>query len=179
MRIGFAGAFGHRPNLEGLHWFLDEIWPRIRSRLPAAIFVIAGRNPPPALLARQDEAVAFAGFVPDIFEFYAANTVTVVPLVSGGGVKIKTVEAMLAGSAVVATQIGAEGTGLTAGREALVEDDPTAFADAVVRILLDADLRGRLADAARTHAAKGFSAQAWRTCVDTVFANVVKQHADA
>lgn len=176
MRVGFAGAFGHRPNQEGLRWFLDQVWPRVLAQLPSATFVVAGRNPPQEFVGRADRGISFAGFVPDIFEFYAANSVTVVPLVSGGGVKIKTVEAMLAGSAVVSTQIGAEGTGVRHGQEVLVEDDPSAFADAVVRILQDASLRKRLADAARSHATSGFSTEAWRARIADIFSRVVKSH---
>lgn len=179
MQVGFAGAFGHRPNIEGLTWFLDDIWPLVRARLPTAHFVVAGRNPPAKLIARADRGVTFAGFVPSIFDFYASNTVTVVPMVSGGGVKIKTVEAMLAGSAVVTTQIGAEGTGTTQGQEVLIEDDATRFADAVVRILLDSSLRENIANAARRHSTESFSSDAWLSRVDSILSKVMRPHAIA
>lgn len=177
MQVGFAGAFGHRPNIEGLDWFLNEIWPQVRARVPTARFVVAGRNPPPELVARAGDGVEFSGFVPDIFDFYASNTATVVPLVSGGGVKIKTVEAMLAGSAIVATQIGIEGTGATPGQEALIEDGATAFADSVVRILLDATLRANLANSARRLGSSSFSTEAWASRINAIFSRVIKQHA--
>jgi hypothetical protein len=162
MRAGFAGSFGHRPNVDGLLWFLAQVWPRVRSHLPEARFVIAGRNPPDELVSRADPGVEFAGFVPDIFDFYAANAVTVVPLVSGGGVKIKTVEAMLAGSAVVGTRIGLEGTGARPGLQALVEDEPEAFAEALARVLGDAGLAAGLRAAGLQHAQALFSADAWQ-----------------
>lgn len=178
MRVGFAGAFGHRPNREGLQWFLDQVWPRVLARVPNASFVVAGRNPPPEFVARVGVGVSFSGFVPDIFTFYASNSVTVVPLVSGGGVKIKTVEAMLAGSAVVATRIGAEGTGARHRQEMLVEDEPAAFADAIVSVLHDAGLRGRLADAARSHAGSQFATEAWRARIADIFSRMVKSHGE-
>jgi polysaccharide biosynthesis protein PslH len=179
MQVGFACAFGHRPNIEGLQWFLDEVWPLILSQVPTARFVIAGRNPPPELRSRASAQVEFPGFVPSIFDFFAANTVSVVPLVSGGGVKIKMVEAMLAGSAIVATQIGVEGTGILPGKEALVENDPAAFAESVVRIILNPSLRAGLAAAARCHATREFSTEAWLSRVDEIFSRVVNHSAAA
>lgn len=176
MQVGFAGSFGHRPNIEGLAWFLIDIWPLVLARAPTARFMVAGRHAPTELVNHAYEGVAFAGFVPDIFDFYASNTVTVVPLVSGGGVKIKTVEAMLAGSAIVTTQIGAEGTGATQGQEVLIEDEATAFADAVVRILLDASLRENIANAARRHSTENFSADAWLSRVDSILSKVMTSH---
>ncbi|KQU71293.1 hypothetical protein ASE08_18755 [Rhizobacter sp. Root16D2] len=163
-RVGFAGSFGHQPNLEGMAWFLRDIWPRVRERMPQARFVVAGRNPPAALVAQADggSGIEFSGFVPDIHAFYASNAVTVVPLVSGGGVKIKTVEAMLAGSAVVSTRIGVEGTGALDGCHAMVADEAQAFADHTVRVLSDDALRARLSEAARQHAGVAFSARSWR-----------------
>jgi len=167
-RAGFAGSFGHRPNLEGLAWFLQSVWPLVRAQRPASTFVVAGRNPPADLVASAGEGVEFAGFVPDIYDFYAANAVTVVPLVSGGGVKIKTVEAMLAGSAVVSTRIGIEGTDSRHGEHAIVHDDAAEFARAVVRVLDDDTLRCRLRAAALTHAQALFSTEGWRTRVMSV-----------
>ena len=163
-QVGFAGSFGHQPNLEGMAWFLRDIWPRVRERLPQARFVVAGRNPPAALTAQAGDGsgIEFSGFVPDIHAFYASNAVTVVPLVSGGGVKIKTVEAMLAGSAVVSTRIGVEGTGALDGCHAMVADEAQAFADHIVRVLSDDALRARLSEAARQHAGVAFSAASWR-----------------
>jgi polysaccharide biosynthesis protein PslH len=174
MRIGFAGAFGHRPNIEGLRWFLDQVWPLIKQHIPNATFVVAGRNPPSELLSLSLDEVEFVGYVPDIFEFYSANAVTVIPLVSGGGVKIKTVEAMLAGGAVVSTRIGVEGMGVVAGEQALVEDEAAAFANAVVLLLSDPDLRARIASSAQLHAAARFSASAWCSRIENVLSRVVQ-----
>jgi polysaccharide biosynthesis protein PslH len=169
-RVGFAGSFGHTPNVVGLHWFLDEVWPLVRRELPDARFVVAGRQPPAELLARSQQGVDFAGFVDDIGAFYAANAVTVVPLLSGGGVKIKTVEAMAAGSAVVSTSIGAEGSGAAEGCHLLVADDAAAFARAVCGLLREPARREAVADAARRHAAVQFSVDAWlgrvRACLE-------------
>jgi len=172
MRAGFAGSFGHRPNVDGLAWFLTEVWPRVRARHPEARFVVAGRNPPESLVAHGGPGVEFVGFVPDILDFYAANTVTVVPLVTGGGVKIKTVEAMLAGSAVVATRIGVEGMGVLPGLHALVEDEPAAFAAALGRALSETPLAASLREAGLRHAQALFSADSWQQRMRTLLEGV-------
>jgi len=172
-RVGFAGSFAHPPNVEGLTWFLDCIWPRIIKTIPEARFVVAGRNPPHALVARSDTTVEFAGFVPDIAEFYASNSVTVVPLLSGGGVKVKTVEAMLAGSAVVSTPIGIEGTGAQNRLNALIAADADGVANAVISVLRDSSLRDCLAAAALSLASRNFSVDAWGEKVDAILAGLV------
>ncbi len=176
MRVGFAGNFGHRPNAEGLAWFLHDVWPLVRARLPQARFVVAGGNPPAAFVDAQFPGVEFAGYVPDIFDFYAANTVTVAPLVSGGGVKIKTVEAMLAGSAVVSTRIGIEGTCAVPAEHALVADDPAEFAQAIVQVLQTPALQQSLREAALQHAQVLFSSQSWRARVNSLLQQIGVVH---
>ncbi len=175
-RVGFVGSFGHRPNLEALGWFLQQVWPQVRAQLPAARFVVAGRNPPPSLASASAGGaggVEFSGFVPDISAFYASNSVTVVPMVSGGGVKIKTVEAMLSGAALVSTRIGVEGTGALADRHALVTDDAATFARHIVQLLSSPGLRARLGSAAREHATAAFSAVSWRARVAAVIEEAI------
>jgi polysaccharide biosynthesis protein PslH len=172
MRVGFAGNFGHRPNAEGLAWFMREVWPLVLACLPQARFVVAGGKPPESLVAMSAVGVEFAGFVPDIFDFYAANSVTVVPLLSGGGVKIKTVEAMLAGSAVVATRIGIEGTSAEHSIHALVADEATEFAAAIVQVLQTPALQERLRLSALQHAQILFSSQAWRVRINTLLQQI-------
>jgi polysaccharide biosynthesis protein PslH len=159
MRVGFAGSFGHPPNVDGLRWFLQQVWPKVLAREPQARLIVAGRNPPPTLTRNPPVQVQFIDFVPSILDFYAANTVTIVPLVNGGGVKIKTIEAMLAGGAVVSTRIGVEGLQIQPGKQALVQDDAAAFAEAVLQAL--------------EHAASAiFSADAWRDRIQTLLQQI-------
>lgn len=176
MRVGFAGAFGHRPNMEALQWFLDNVWPQVLQHVPEAMFVVAGRNAPEALLSQAGSTVRQAGFVSDISAFYAANTVTVAPMVSGGGVKIKSVEAMLAGTALVSTTIGLEGISAQDGQDALVADTPQAFADAIVTLLTNPALRESVAASAKARATDQFSTTAWTTRVNGILAKSVHSH---
>lgn len=107
----FVGGFAHRPNFDGLAWFLDEVWPLIRARLPFATLHVAGSHPPQELLDRNDPGLVVCGFVDDnrLVELYETCRVAVVPLRFGAGVKGKTVEAMRHGVPVVSTSIGIEG----------------------------------------------------------------------
>lgn len=177
MRVGFAGAFGHRPNVEALEWFLALVWPKVREQVPDAAFVVAGRNAPDSLLTLNDSSVSVAGFVPDIGEFYASNTVTVAPMVSGGGVKIKSVEAMLAGTALVSTSMGLEGISAQDGQDALIADTPAEFASAIVSLLTHLALRERIAASAKARATEQFSTAAWTTRIAAVLAKAVPPHA--
>lgn len=173
-RVGFAGSFGHLPNVEALEFFLSKVWPLIRARHADAKFFIAGKNPPIHLLKYASDAVEFLGFVPDITQFYAENWVTVSPLVSGGGVKIKTAEAMVAGSAIVATHIGAEGTGALHGVNILIADDADEFAKEVVRVLEDSALQKSLAQQAHFHGGEYFSGKSWQYRVNDIIEDAVR-----
>jgi len=104
----FFGALDYYPNLEGLLWFLDEVWPRVLESHPAARLRILGRRPPPALVARQGPRVEVAGFVEDLRPSLAAAAGVIVPLRLGGGTRLKILEAMAMERPVVSTTVGAE-----------------------------------------------------------------------
>jgi polysaccharide biosynthesis protein PslH len=172
--VCFVGSCDFAPNLEGLRWFLNLVWPLVLAKRPGTVFSIAGRHPPPeSLLQSAGPSVRVMGFVPKVLDFYAAHQVCVVPLMSGGGVKIKTVEALLSGTALVATCIGVEGTGLVPGTHALVCDDPVHYAQAIVQLLVDEELRSRLSAAALVHANSFFSPESWRQKVGVLLQKIV------
>jgi GT2 family glycosyltransferase/ubiquinone/menaquinone biosynthesis C-methylase UbiE/glycosyltransferase involved in cell wall biosynthesis/peptidoglycan hydrolase CwlO-like protein len=107
----FVGGFSHPPNIDGVLWFVREVWPDVRRGLPGVIFNIAGSNPPPELRALATDDVKVLGFVSDgrLGELYRTSRLAVIPLRYGGGVKGKTVEAMAHGVPVVCTEYGVEG----------------------------------------------------------------------
>jgi glycosyltransferase involved in cell wall biosynthesis len=145
----FFGALDYPPNVDGLLFFLDEIWPRVASTHPSARVRILGRRPPPALLARQGPRVELAGFIEDLRPSLAAAMAVIVPLRLGGGTRLKILEAMAMARPVVSTTLGAEGIGATSGRELLLADDPARFAAELRRLLDDPALGARLGSAAR------------------------------
>lgn len=140
--VVYVGHYGYPPNADAVQYFVETIWPLIRSREPDAQFVAVGMQPP-ATLARHP-GVKTTGAVPDVRSYLAEAAVVVVPLRVGGGTRLKIVEAMAAGKAVVSTTLGAEGLDVIAGRDLLLVDEPQAFADAVVNLLAQPDLRANL-----------------------------------
>ncbi len=145
----FFGAVDYYPNTEGLLFFLDHVLPRLSARTPRPRFFVVGRRPPPAILARRGPDVEVTGFVDDIRPYLARASVVVVPLRIGGGTRLKILEAMAAGKAVVSTSLGAAGLDVVPGRDILIADDAEGFAAHCARLLDDPELAGRIGGAAR------------------------------
>lgn len=151
----FVGQMSWFPNRDGIEWFLADVLPLIRPQRPATLTVIGqsgGMLPPPGLEA----AVEFTGFVDDLRPRVLDAAVYVVPLRAGSGTRLKLLEAMAMGKAIVSTRIGAEGIALVDGEDALLADTPQEFADAVRRLLADPGLRARLGMAARRAAERDY-----------------------
>jgi glycosyltransferase involved in cell wall biosynthesis len=164
-----------RPNVDAVSWFVQAIWPEIKIAVPEAQFFAVGQRPLSQLIAlTADPSVRLTGWVEDVRPFISAATVYVAPLRMGSGTRLKLLEAMAMGRAIVSTRLGAEGLAETGasheqdkaihGRElVLVEDnDPAAFAQAVVSLLKDPDRRTRLGTAARAFVQTHYD---WRTII--------------
>ena len=162
-RIGFLASFGHQPNVDAALYFAESVLPLIRSRLPDAEFLVAGKNPPASLLERDGAGINCLGFVDDVSAFYGSVDLVVAPIRYGGGIKIKVLEAMACGKPVVTTSIGAEGIAEKGEGALTVADDPTAFAGTVVELLADSARRRELGEKARQLVERRFS---WRRVMD-------------
>lgn len=147
--IVFFGLMSYMPNIDGATWFIQEIWPRIADANPNARCKIIGGSPSPQLLALAEPRIEFTGFVPDLRPHIAEAAAVIVPLRLGGGTRLKIVEAMAMGKAMVSTTLGAEGIDAVAGHDILIEDQPEAFADAVIRLLAEPELATRIGHSAR------------------------------
>lgn len=160
--VVFQGALDWFPNRDAVQFFLAEVWPRILQARPTARFLIVGRNPPAAFLARHRRAprVTFTGTVPETAPYLSRAAVTVAPLRMGSGTRLKILEAAALGKPTVATPLGAEGLAFMPGSEILLALEPAAFAAAVLRLLGSPDLRRRMGAAAqaRVHAEYDFAA---------------------
>jgi len=153
----YFGLLSTVPNIDGVVHFVQQIWPRIAEAHPDARLKIVGGRPPPSLQALAGDRIELTGFVSDLRPHLAAAAAVVVPLRLGGGTRLKIVEAMAMGKAIVSTALGAEGIEATPGRDILVEDQPLAFADAVNRLLADSDLAARIGRSARQLAVERYS----------------------
>jgi hypothetical protein len=148
--ILFVGHFRHPPNADGALWFAREVWPRVRDANWRARLVIAGAEPPDEITQlAHDPTVRVTGFMPDLAPLWRDCAAFVAPIRRGSGTRVKILEAMAAGAPVIATSVGIEGIGAVPGEHFLLADDPSAFADACLRLLAKAAERDRLAAAAR------------------------------
>lgn len=141
----FTGTMSHPPNIEAIGWFVEHVWPIVAGAVPDVRLAIVGRDPPRDVRRLADQRIEVTGEVPSTLPYFARARVAIVPMRSGGTTRVKLLEALGAGRAVVTTPVGAEGVALRDGQEALIAADPDAFAAAVVRLLTDADLRREMA----------------------------------
>jgi len=148
-RLVFTGAIDYQPNTDGVLYFHAEIWPRIRRMAPGVTLAVVGKDPPTAVRALAGGGITVTGTVPDVRPWMQSASVFVVPLRVGGGTRLKILEAMASGRAVVSTSLGCEGLDVTPGADILIADTPAAFAEAVVRCLRDPALRAGLTARAR------------------------------
>lgn len=158
-RVVFTGTMDYHPNEQAARYFAEQCWPLVRAARPDASWAIVGANPPASVrrLADDTAGITVTGSVPDTRTYIAQAQVTIAPLLVGGGTRLKILEALAMGKAMVATSLGAEGLHLTPDEHLLIADQPAAFAEAVVRALDDAALRARLGAAGREAVVGGYS----------------------
>lgn len=143
--IIFVGSTHVDANRDGVNYFVQTIFPLIEQRVPDVRLSIVGGDPPPEIRTYGEQPnISVTGFVPDVRTYMAGARAMVVPLRSGGGTRLKILESLSFGLPTVSTTIGAEGIDLVHERDILLADDAQQFAEAVVRLLADQELRQRL-----------------------------------
>lgn len=157
--IVFAGGLRWYPNISGIRLFVREIWPLLRHQRPVIKLYLAGRTPTAAVkeLARSDSAIELIPDPVDIRPWVWKATVFICPIIDGGGTRLKILDALAMGKAIVSTTIGAEGLEVRHGEHLLIADDPQDFAMNVLRLLDDSALRQRLAAHGRALAEAKYS----------------------
>ena len=175
-KIAFIGSFTHQPNVAALFFFIEQVLPLVLQAYPDAVFEVAGKGVPPAALALGNRNIQFVGMVPDAYDFVRSAAVVVVPLLSGGGIKIKTLEAMACGCPMVTTSIGAEETGASDGEQMLIADAPKHFAQHVIALLGSPSLGLQLGANARTLAQQHFSWPAKWASLSRLLEHAVDRH---
>jgi sugar transferase (PEP-CTERM/EpsH1 system associated) len=135
----FTGSMDWMPNEDAIRWFAREILPLVRRAVPDVKLTVVGRNPPASIraLGEGDAGIEVTGSVPDVRPYMERAGVFIVPIRVGGGTRLKIFEAMAMERPVVSTTVGAEGLPLRDGVDALLADEPAAFAAAVVGLLRD------------------------------------------
>lgn len=153
----FVGNYEHRPNVDAVVYFLDEIFPLILQKLPNVKFFVVGANLPVEIIERSSETIIVKGFVPEIEQFLENCRIMVAPLRYGAGMKGKIGQALAFGLPTVTTTIGAEGMNLTNEKEILIADNAVEFASEVVRVYQSAELWQRISDESYKYIKRNFS----------------------
>ena len=154
--VAHIGAMDWQPNVEGIRWFLNEIWPKVFAVIPEARLKLAGKNMPDSLMQYGKAEVSVQGFVSDAHEFLFEAGVVVIPLLNGSGMRIKLLESMALGKAIVSTGIGCEGVPVRNGNEIRIADTSQDFADALIDLLRNHDLQSQMRVKARELVAERF-----------------------
>lgn len=150
-KLMYVGFLGWEPNIQGLLWFIGEVWPRLLANHPDLRFDIVGKNPDKRLKAAVEPhpGITLTGYVADLQTIYRDSRVSVAPLLFGSGMKVKVLDAMARGIPTVTTSVGAEGIEVENGRHLLVEDDPIRMADQIDDLLDNPTLWNQLQKASR------------------------------
>lgn len=149
-RVTFLGGVHWPPNAEGVRWFADRIWSRVRQASSGAVFTVIGKGGAEHIApAGCHGGIEITGYVSDPDRYLAETAVFVVPLLAGAGMRVKILDAWCRGLPVVSTSIGAEGIAVADGDDIAIADDEEAFAGQVVRILRDDAFARRLAENGR------------------------------
>jgi polysaccharide biosynthesis protein PslH len=146
--IVFVGSMDYHANISGITHFVKEIFPRIVAEIPGVTLSIVGKNPGEQILALASGQIKVTGKVPDVRPFLSRAALVIVPLLVGGGTRLKILEAMAMGKAVISTSLGCEGITAVSGETIWLEDTPAGFAARVVSLLSlpdDAQTMGRKA----------------------------------
>ncbi|GAB4405523.1 MAG: glycosyltransferase family 4 protein [Bacteroidia bacterium] len=133
--VFYLGALDWQPNREGMDWFLKEVWPRVHAQFPNVKFYLAGRNMPDKYLNIHRQNIVPLGEVPDAGAFIRSKAVMVAPIFSGSGMRVKVVEGMAYGKAMVATPMATEGIGVTHGDNIFLADKPGDFAERIAVLI--------------------------------------------
>ncbi len=172
----YIGSMDWYPNEDAVTFFVEEVLPIVRKSVQNVKFSIVGGNPSDHVQQLADrDGVVVTGRVPEIKPYFSAATVFVVPLRIGSGTRLKILEALAMGKAVVSTTVGAEGLALQNGEEIMIADEPNHFAEAVTQLLTDPALRKKISENGRKRVEQDYD---WRNIgkkLLTVYESIVNK----
>jgi sugar transferase (PEP-CTERM/EpsH1 system associated) len=162
-RCVFVGAMDYQPNIEGVIWFCEQVWPQVRAARPDATFAIVGRAPTPAVRRLADlPGVEVTGSVPDVRPYLAAAQIAVVPLLIARGIQNKVLEAMSLARPVIASPQALEGLAVQSGTQVAAASSPPEWLEGIFKFMDNAELRRKLAASGRAFAESNHS---WAACL--------------
>lgn len=175
LNILTLGTLHYPPNADGIRWFAREVFPHVHQQVPGASLTIIGKNPPSDfidLASKNPRTINVTGYMPDLTPYLENAALMVVPVRAGGGMRVRILEAFARAIPVVTTTVGLEGIEAMIDRDVLVEDSPTTFAAAVVRLLNDETLQAKLANNGRYLAETHYDWKVVFKKLDTVYEDI-------
>jgi len=166
----------YRPNHESMIYFMKEILPLLKKATPNITLTIAGKNPTHDLieLAQKNPEIKLTGFVKDLRPYFNECMIYVAPIISGAGMKNKILEAWAMSKPVVASSMSCIGLKAVDGQNCLIADSPHAFAEKIILLFSDLNLRNKLAQNARSTAKELYSWQSRARMLEDIFSEVIE-----
>lgn len=150
------GSMDWAPNLEGVHWLRNEIWPLVQAINPQLFLYLAGKNMPANIVSEPDKNIIVKGEVDDIIVFSLEKNIMLVPLLAGAGIRIKIIQAMALGKTIIGTTIAFEGIGISNGENGIVADTAADFAEAINYYCLHTDKSKQIGQKAQAYVHKHY-----------------------
>jgi sugar transferase (PEP-CTERM/EpsH1 system associated) len=174
----FTGGMNWFPNRDAIIFFLEEIWPLVKKVIPDLSLTLIGHQPPEeAISLSKKEKIEVLGFIDDVRPYVAQATAYIVPIRVGGGTRLKILDAWACGKAVVSTSIGCEGLEVTPGRNILIGDTPGQFAEQVIKVCADGNLRRSLGKEGRKLVEEKYSWKMIGEDLNRIYENLIsKKH---
>jgi polysaccharide biosynthesis protein PslH len=176
----FVGGFGHAPNIDAAVWLGREIMPLLRARQEGVQLTIVGSNPPPDVRRLASADILVTGRVPSVEPYLERASVVLAPVRTGGGMRMKVLQAMAFGKPVVTTPLGAEGLAeVDGGPPVAIGNDAAGIANATVTLLADEGQRRRLGQRARAFVGEHHTWRAYAARLEGMHSQLLTQHADS
>lgn len=177
LNILTMGTLYYPPNADGIRWFIQQVFPLVRQRVPGAQLTIVGKNPPKDFLKLAVQAgsgIIITGFVSDLDPYFAQSALMVIPVRAGGGMRVRILEAFARAMPVVTTTVGLEGIDAEPDVDVLVADSPQDFARSVVRLFHDKKLQRQLSLNGRRLVQEKYDWQIALGGLDKIYAGLVR-----
>ncbi len=176
----FTGVMNYTPNVESIVYFIKEILPLVRRRISDVKLTVAGRNPTLELqkIEKEVHEISLTGYVDDIRPYFERAAIYVAPIISGAGLKNKILEAWSMSKAVVATSLSCDGIDAIDGYNVVIADRPKDFAEKVVQLLSDTNMRDRLAINGRHTVERSYSWLSKSKMLENLFREVLHRNAE-
>lgn len=147
--IFHLGSMDWMPNIEGIAWFLENVWQLLLNKIPTLQLFLAGKAMPQSIYKSASENLKVEGLVKDAKTFMASHQIMIVPLLSGSGMRVKILEGLAAGNVIISTTIGAEGINFINGKHLFIADTPNEFVDCISKLYNDKNLLLSISENAR------------------------------